>query len=327
MKAQPLARTGESRQPAASHSATVQKAPDKSAFVDNRREAIAQRQLADAVDQSPYMVAQRKRLGRRSDEATAQLQRGSAPASNDTGLPGNLKSGIESLSGLSLDHVKVHYNSSHPARLDALAYTQGSDIHVARGQERHLPHEAWHVVQQAQGRVKPTLQAKGVAINDSKALEEEADLMGTKALQARWPAPDFTGTFPDTRLSARRKQAPPRELENSPSTTEAPGEHVRVNFAATVQRAGDPEGLMKTHSVPNLKLTNHHIIPENKLHKLWKALVKKKHVRYLTSGLKSVVEKGYKQLDITIPFNARLVLHQEFHWIPIDKYTVPFMGA
>ncbi|HAP61901.1 MAG TPA: hypothetical protein DCR93_21180, partial [Cytophagales bacterium] len=36
----------------------------------------------------------------------------------------------------------------------------GTDIHLAPGQQKHLPHEAWHVVQQKQGRVKPTLQPK-----------------------------------------------------------------------------------------------------------------------------------------------------------------------
>src|SRR5437899_1109591 len=45
-----------------------------------------------------------------------------------TGLPDALKSGVESLSGMSLDNVDVHYNSSEPAQLDALAFTQGSDI-------------------------------------------------------------------------------------------------------------------------------------------------------------------------------------------------------
>jgi hypothetical protein len=83
-------------------------------------------------------------------ELQPQLQQ--APRANNTGLPDQLKSGIESLSGLSMDHVRVHYISSQPAQLNALAYAQGSDIHVAPGQERHLPHEAWHVVQQAQGR-------------------------------------------------------------------------------------------------------------------------------------------------------------------------------
>lgn len=81
------------------------------------------------------------------------------------------------------DHVQVHYNSSLPAQLNAHAYAQGSDIHVAPGQEQHLPHEAWHVVQQAQGRVKPTLQMKaGVAVNDDAGLEAEADVMGAKAV-------------------------------------------------------------------------------------------------------------------------------------------------
>jgi hypothetical protein len=102
---------------------------------------------------------------------------------NKTGLPDNLKSGVENLSGHSLDDVKVHYNSPQPASLQAHAYAQGTDIHVAPGQEKHLPHEAWHVVQQKQGRVKPTMQMKGtVAVNDDAGLEEEADVMGAKAV-------------------------------------------------------------------------------------------------------------------------------------------------
>jgi hypothetical protein len=64
---------------------------------------------------------------------------------HSTGLPDDLKYGVEALSGISLDAVNVHYNSSRPALLNALAYTQGRDIHVAPGQERHLPHEAWQM--------------------------------------------------------------------------------------------------------------------------------------------------------------------------------------
>lgn len=104
--------------------------------------------------------------------------------SNDTGLPDSLKSGIENLSGFSMDAARVHYNSFRPAQLNALAYAQGTDIHVAPGQEQHLPHEAWHVVQQKQGRVQPTTQMKdrSVSINDDAILENEADVMGAKAL-------------------------------------------------------------------------------------------------------------------------------------------------
>lgn len=102
---------------------------------------------------------------------------------NNTGLPDNLKTGIENLSGYSMDDVKVHYNSDKPAQLQALAYTQGTDIHVAPGQEKHLPHEAWHVIQQKQGRVQPTMQLQGINVNDNEGLEKEADVMGSKDYQ------------------------------------------------------------------------------------------------------------------------------------------------
>lgn len=105
-------------------------------------------------------------------------------AENSTGMPDNLKAGIENLSGMSMDSVQVHYNSDKPAQLNAHAYAQGTDIHVASGQEKHLPHEAWHVVQQAQGRVQPTTQmAGGTQVNDDSSLEKEADDMGAKAAQ------------------------------------------------------------------------------------------------------------------------------------------------
>lgn len=97
---------------------------------------------------------------------------------NNTGLPNDLKTGIESFSGYSIDDVKVHYNSPKPAQLKALAYTQGGNIHIAPGQEKHLPHEAWHVIQQKQGRVQPTTQLQGVNVNNDDALEREADEIG-----------------------------------------------------------------------------------------------------------------------------------------------------
>jgi len=131
--------------------------------------------LAGLAADSPASIA----LQRHAALANHAAQAGP----NRTGLPDQLKSGIETLSGISLDHVKVHYNSDRPAQLQAHAYAQGHDIHVGPGQERHLPHEAWHVVQQAQGRVRPTVQMKGGApVNDDAGLEREADVMGQKAL-------------------------------------------------------------------------------------------------------------------------------------------------
>jgi len=125
---------------------------------------------------------------------------------NNTGLPDNLKSGIENLSGYSMDDVNVHYNSNKPAQLNAHAYAQGTDIHLASGQEKHLPHEAWHVVQQKQGRVKPTSQMKDeVNINDELELEKEANDMEKKALQK-----DFDDSRPAT---LQKAQDAPRSIQ------------------------------------------------------------------------------------------------------------------
>jgi hypothetical protein len=157
------------------------------------RQASIQRTFVESVAGSPRMVAQRMHMDTIGSDVTLGPQavgavRQNKPASesharsNQTGLPDNLKSGVETLSGVSMDDVKVHYNSSKPAQMQALAYAQAADIHIAPGQERHLPHEAWHVAQQKQGRVRPTMQAKGVSINDDPSLEHEADVMGRRAV-------------------------------------------------------------------------------------------------------------------------------------------------
>jgi hypothetical protein len=102
-------------------------------------------------------------------------------------MPDSLKATIESLSGLAMDDVRVHFNSLRPARLGAVAMAQGTDIHLGPGHERHLPHEAWHVVQQKQGRVASTLHRHGEAINDDLGLESEADRLGARAAAAASP--------------------------------------------------------------------------------------------------------------------------------------------
>jgi len=69
------------------------------------------------------------------------------------------------------------------------AMTRGNEIVFAPGQYRPhatagqqlLGHELAHVVQQRDGRVHPTEQLKDVAVNDSPALEREADILGQRA--------------------------------------------------------------------------------------------------------------------------------------------------
>lgn len=166
-------------------------------FVDNRPTANAQSKLQELANNS-QKVSQLRSFQEKANKGqqvrqTAQLQSKNTNHSNQqqpiqkkgnhTGLPDNLKTGIEQLSGMSMDDVKVHRNSDKPAQLNAHAYAQGTNIHLGTGQEKHLPHEAWHVVQQKQGRVKPTMLMKGkVNINDDVGLEKEADVMGAKAV-------------------------------------------------------------------------------------------------------------------------------------------------
>ncbi|MBU2071880.1 MAG: DUF4157 domain-containing protein [Gammaproteobacteria bacterium] len=152
--------------------------------------AVAQQAALEEEEpmQGKFDVAQQAAL---EDEEPLQgkfaavVSQRQAESRNNTGMPDQLKSGIERLSGHAMDDVKVHYNSAKPAAMQAHAYAQGTDIHIAPGQEKHLPHEAWHVAQQKQGRVKATTQLKGEAINDDPGLEHEADVMGAKALQCK----------------------------------------------------------------------------------------------------------------------------------------------
>jgi hypothetical protein len=101
--------------------------------------------------------------------------------SQSGGLPENLVDGFASNTGQDLSNVNVHYNSAKPKEVGALAYAQGNDIHIGAGQEKHLPHEAAHIVQQREGRVKPTTEVAGMPVNDNPGLEMEADRMGEAA--------------------------------------------------------------------------------------------------------------------------------------------------
>ena len=167
-------------------------------FVDKRSETAAKIKLQEAAENCPKTMQlnaiqemandspkakQADRLKEIVNNRSVQ-QQPLQMKKNNTGLSDQLKTGMENLSGISLDDVKIHRNSDKPAQLQAHAYTQGSEIHLGPNQEKHLPHEAWHVVQQKQGRVKPTVQMQdGINMNDDAGLEKEADVMGSKALQ------------------------------------------------------------------------------------------------------------------------------------------------
>ena len=114
---------------------------------------------------------------------------------NETGMNDGVKQKMENSFGTDFSDVNIHTNSKSAEGLGALAYTQGTDVHFASGQfnqnsnqgQQLIGHELTHVVQQKQGRVQATTQLKGVSVNDSSSLEQEADQMGNLAAKNSIP--------------------------------------------------------------------------------------------------------------------------------------------
>lgn len=146
-------------------------------------------QLAEDEDES----LQGKFVSQLQDEDEESIQGKFEPlqrqAENQTGIPDAVKQRMEDSFGTDFSSVRVHPDSSKAPEVGALAYTQGTDIHFAPGQfkpdttygQELLGHELTHVVQQAEGRVQPTTEIGGMPVNDSEALEHEADVRGAKA--------------------------------------------------------------------------------------------------------------------------------------------------
>jgi hypothetical protein len=96
-------------------------------------------------------------------------------------VPESLRTGVEDLSGADLSSVRVHYNSPLAGQQNAIDYARGNDdIHLGPGQQRNLPHELWHVVQQRQGRVSPTDRSHIGLSNDPDTLATERDLLAKR---------------------------------------------------------------------------------------------------------------------------------------------------
>lgn len=124
-------------------------------------------------------MSMRMEKARSSMDSAVRNDKQSAGKENRTGIPAQLKERLEQSTGISLDDVRVHYNSALPARLDAWAYTKGNEVEIGPGQEHHLPHELGHVVQQKLGAVRANaMHSSGVALNTDPELEHQADEIG-----------------------------------------------------------------------------------------------------------------------------------------------------
>lgn len=97
---------------------------------------------------------------------------------------------MEASFGTTFDDVKLHVDSPEAQAIQAKAFARGNEVHFAPGQfnphsqggQELMGHELAHIVQQRQGRVQANAtHAKGLAVNDDRGLEGEADQMGRLA--------------------------------------------------------------------------------------------------------------------------------------------------
>jgi hypothetical protein len=147
-----------------------------------RMQSLPEEQRPEKLKPNTIQTIQRKRA-----EEEKVLQKKSGTANK---MPAEVQSKMEGAFGADFSNVNIHQGSD-AGSVGALAYTQGDNIHFAPGQfnpqsqkgQELLGHELSHVVQQREGRVQSTTQAKGLPVNDDESLEKEADEMGMKAAQ------------------------------------------------------------------------------------------------------------------------------------------------
>jgi hypothetical protein len=167
---------------------------------------------------SPGKRTLTEQLSLQMKAAGATSEGSPAPAEPTSGggaaMPAPVQAKMEHAFGEDFSAVRVHEGAQAGA-MGALAYTQGADIHFAPGQyqphggrgQELLGHELAHVVQQRQGRVAPTAQAKGVDLNDDPALEREADDIGQRAAHGETIAPGSAGRASQSAAPATQRKS------------------------------------------------------------------------------------------------------------------------
>ena len=94
-----------------------------------------------------------------------------APSRDGIPLAPNLRHLAEAMNNLDLSDVRVHvgHEATH---LGAAAFTAGSDIYLAPGNEHLTPHELTHVVQQRghHGPAEPALAGNLVDVNSDNSV-------------------------------------------------------------------------------------------------------------------------------------------------------------
>jgi hypothetical protein len=165
------------------------------------------------------------RYGDQESPRAGQMDSPSAKGGGSGGsLPDPLRDKMERAFNTDFSTVTVR-ESSEASNLGAQAFARGAELVFAPGQydpasargQSLIGHELAHVVQQSEGRVAPTIQGNGLAINDDAGLEAEADDMGARA--ARGEVVRAGGGAIDNRSTLAQLKSAGSVIQLSPQTT------------------------------------------------------------------------------------------------------------
>lgn len=150
------------------------------------------------------------------------------PSSADTfdkkqgNLPDEIQTKMEGSFGTDFSDVQIRENSSVAKNLNALAFTQGNEVHFAPGEynpqsikgQKILAHELSHIIQQREGKVKSTHEEQGHNISEQIELENEADRHSKIAVRGGTIGETaHTGNQPQS--AAVQKKSAPKQLFRS----------------------------------------------------------------------------------------------------------------
>ncbi|MEM7038529.1 MAG: DUF4157 domain-containing protein, partial [Bacteroidota bacterium] len=130
--------------------------------------------------------------GKFSDFVKEQGQESkSASSGSQVSMSESVQAKMEGTLGADFSGVQMYKDSEKAQGIGAQAYAQGNEVHFAPGQFKEdtagqelIGHELAHVVQQREGRVSANTSVGGMPVNDSSALENEADAKGAQAARA-----------------------------------------------------------------------------------------------------------------------------------------------
>ncbi len=238
-----------------------------------------------------------------------------------TPLPLPLRHALEALSGLCMADVRVHRGSALPSLLGARAFAYGERIHLAHGAEDALPHEAWHVVQQKQGRVRATATLNGLPLNDDAALEAEAEAMAGEAARmaegGRTPAPRVLGR-------GRVEEPVVQRVVTITEATEEPADNWRPASWTINEHAGFLEAIQNAlhlgdATVPDLSLIALDLIDEGYTFRTWREADKEIRIRgvgyHVVRTLEGLVDVHRPAYDEATAYVTRFKQQADADWV------------